>query len=113
MERHGTGEDGGMSASETIVVVAHWRTEANAVDEVLALVGPLREQTLAEPGCLGYEVFRDVAAPGDLLLLERYADDAAIDAHRKTPHYQELVVRRILPLLSQRQVELLRPRGAD
>lgn len=113
MERHRTGEDGGMSASETIVVVAHWRTEANAVDEVLALVAPLREQTLAEPGCLGYEVFRDVGAPGALLLLERYADEAAIDAHRKAPHYQELVVRRILPLLSERKVELLRPRGAD
>jgi quinol monooxygenase YgiN len=101
-----------MSSAEAIVVVARWRMDAAAVDGVLALIAELREQSLAEPGCLGYEVFRGVGVPGEVLLLERYAGDAAIDAHRNAPHYQELVVRRILPLLSGRSVELLRARDA-
>jgi quinol monooxygenase YgiN len=102
-----------MSTPDEIVIVARWQMDAKAVDGVLELIAPLQEQTLAEPGCLGYEVFRSVGAPDQLLLLERYADDAAIEAHRNAPHYQEFVVRRILPLLSQRKVELLRPRNAD
>lgn len=98
-----------MSAGTPIVVVARWRMAPEAVPEVLALVADLREQSLAEPGNQGYEAFQSAGEPGELLLLERYADQAAIEAHRASAHYQALVVRRILPLLSGRQVELLRP----
>ncbi|GJG96906.1 putative quinol monooxygenase [Cupriavidus pauculus] len=96
-----------MSASGQIVVIARWRMDEARVAEVLELVGALRKQSLAEPGCLGYEVFRNTDEPGSLLLLERYRDNAAIEAHRQAPHYRELVVERIIPLLSDRQVELL------
>lgn len=100
-----------MSAAGPIVVVARWRMAPEAVAEVLGLVAQLREQSLAEPGCQGYDAFQGVGVPGELLLLERYADHAAIEAHRASAHYQELVVRRILPLLSGRQVQLLREEG--
>ena len=99
-----------MSAAGPIVVVARWRMTPARVPEVLALVAGLREQSLAEPGCQGYEVFQGVGEPGELLLLERYADHAAIEAHRASEHYRSLVVQRILPLLDGRQVELLRQR---
>lgn len=97
-----------MSATEQIVVVARWQLAEANVAQVLELVSTLREQSLAEPGCLGYEVFRSVGDPGVVLLIERYRDSAAIDAHRNSKHYQDLVVGDILPLLSGRQVELLR-----
>jgi quinol monooxygenase YgiN len=100
-----------MSAVAPIVVVARWRMAPETVPEVLALVASLREQSLAEPGCQGYEAFQSVGVPGELLLLERYADQAAIESHRASVHYQELVVQRILPLLAGRQVELLRPQA--
>lgn len=97
-----------MSAAGPIVVVARWRLAPETVPEVLALVAQLREQSLAEPGCQGYDAFQGVGAPGELLLLERYTDGAAIEAHRASAHYQDLVVKRILPLLAERQVQLLR-----
>ena len=74
---------------------------------MLPLTAELRFGSLAEPGCLGYEVFRHVDDPGALLLLERYRDSAALEAHRHSGHYRELVVDRILPLLESRHVELL------
>jgi quinol monooxygenase YgiN len=77
------------------------------VAEVLELAATVRQHSLAEPGCLGYEVFRSVEEPGRLLLVERYRDNAAIEAHRGTPHYKELVAQRIVPMLSARKVELL------
>ena len=107
-------------APAPVVVVARWQvrgdvlgdTLGGTLSEVLRHVAALREASLAEPGCLGYEVFEAVHGPGSLLLLEHYRDDAALEAHRQSPHYQAVVVDRILPLLAARQVEILRPRGA-
>lgn len=98
------------AAVDPIVVVARWQVRGGAVDGVLALVAELREKSLAEPGCLGYEVFRATDAPDTLLLLERYRDSIAIDEHRASEHYRSLVVERILPMLADRRVELLRAR---
>lgn len=36
-----------------------------------------------EPGCEQFEVFRSVIDPDKLVLLERWADQAALDAHAK------------------------------
>lgn len=98
-----------MAASET-VVVAHWKTTEASLQSVLAHVAELRLKSLAEPGCIGYEVFRSLDDPTALVLVEHYRDDAALEAHLSSAHYQELVVERVRPLLTDRQVEFLRPR---
>ena len=41
-------------------------------------------------------------------LYEQYIDEAAFDAHRKTPHFQEIVEGIIVPLLDKRERELYR-----
>jgi quinol monooxygenase YgiN len=99
-----------MSATEPVVVIAHWQTTEASLDTVLAHVAVLQPQSLAEPGCLGYEVLRSVDEPTNLVLIEHYRDGTALDAHLSSQHYQELVVERIRPLLTDRRVEFLRPR---
>jgi quinol monooxygenase YgiN len=46
-----------------------------------------------EPGCEQYEIFQGVGNPDRLVLLERWADQAALDAHAKlmatAPHVPE------------------------
>jgi quinol monooxygenase YgiN len=96
-----------MSAAGQLIVVARWQASAADLPQVLALVDELRPASLAEPGCLGYEVYQNVGTPGSLLLLERYRDAAALEAHKQSAHYQALVVGRVLPLLTGRQVEVL------
>jgi quinol monooxygenase YgiN len=97
-----------MEASTTMItVVARWRVKEGHLDDVLAHVAELRTASLDEPGCLEYAVFRSIEAADELLLVERYRDAAAVDAHRQSPHYGALVVERILPLLADRRVELL------
>jgi quinol monooxygenase YgiN len=96
-----------MEASTTITVVARWRVREDHLDDVLAHVAELRIASLAEPGCLEYAAFRSIDAADELLLVERYRDVAALEAHRQSPHYGALVVERILPLLADRHVELL------
>jgi len=101
-----------MTTAEPVVVVAHWQTTEASLDTVLAHVAALRLQSLTEPGCLGYEALQGVEKPTNLVLIEHYRDRAAQETHLNTTHYQELVVERIRPLLTDRRVEFLRPREA-
>lgn len=99
-----------MSAPAPITVAARWLVKDGHLEEVLAIVAELAPQSLAEPGCLGYEVYRGIDAPDSLLLFERYRDATALEAHKQSAHYQALVVGRIIPLLAGRRVELLQGR---
>lgn len=100
-----------MSGADAIVVVARWQAKAESLGGLLAMIAELRRHSLAEPGCLGYDAFQGLGEPGTILLVERYADDAALEAHRGSAHYRELVVERILPLLTDRRVEFLKARN--
>jgi quinol monooxygenase YgiN len=91
---------------EPVVVIARWKTSEAQLGTVLELWKALRTQSLAEPGCLGYEAFEQVGERGALLLLERYRDEAAAEEHRNSAHYRELI-ERIRPLLADRHVEFL------
>lgn len=55
-----------------------------------ALVGPTR----AEPGCLGYELNVSSEKPGSFLFYEKFADQAALDAHVGSPHFQAFLKKR-------------------
>lgn len=96
-----------MDADNGITVLAQWQPVEGALGDVLAIIAELRPKSLTEAGCLGYDVYRGILPGNAILLVERYRDMAAIEAHRQTAHYQELVVRRALPLLAERQVRLL------
>jgi quinol monooxygenase YgiN len=39
------------------------------------------QEVMTEPGCEQFEVFRSALNPDKLVLLERWADQAALDAH--------------------------------
>jgi len=43
----------------------------------------MRSDVLQEPGCEQFDVCRDVAQPDKVVLLERWADQAALDAHAR------------------------------
>jgi (4S)-4-hydroxy-5-phosphonooxypentane-2,3-dione isomerase len=40
-----------------------------------------------EPGCLRFNVLRDEKDPNTYYFFEVYKDEAALEAHRKAPHY--------------------------
>lgn len=40
-----------------------------------------------EPGCLRFNVLRDEKDPNVYYFFEVYKDEAALEAHRKAPHY--------------------------
>jgi quinol monooxygenase YgiN len=42
----------------------------------------------AEPGLLDYRVTTDVEAPNVVRVIEQYEDDAAVDAHMSSDHFE-------------------------
>ncbi len=60
-----------------------------------------------EPGCRLYQVLRSLESDDELVLYEHYEDEAALEAHRRTEHFQEIVEGEILPLLERRDREML------
>jgi len=93
--------------SSPITVIARWRPVDGALEQLMAILAELQPQSLAEPGCMAYEIYQGTDPAPSILLVERYRDQAAIDAHRQSVHYQSLVVERALPLLAERRVDLL------
>ena len=49
----------------------------------------MREATLREAGCIEYQAYVDRKDKGSVLLVEKWKDDAALQAHFVTPHMAE------------------------
>ena len=50
-----------------------------------------------EPACLVYRAARSVDDPDVFVLYEEYEDEAALLAHRETPHFKDLIEGVIVP----------------
>jgi quinol monooxygenase YgiN len=96
----------------TVVLAVTWvakEGEADAVAEILRQVMPISR---AESGCLQYDVHRDQDDLRRFFIFERYVDDAALEAHGSSPHFQELVIEGALPRLEVRERRYLTPLDA-
>lgn len=76
-------------------------------DAVRLMVGASR----AEPGCLLYEAYVPEDDARAVVFLERYVDEAAVEAHRASPHFTRYVAGVIRPQLTARTVTVLHPLG--
>jgi quinol monooxygenase YgiN len=56
---------------------------------ILALVEP----THREARCIRYELYKDIDRDGDLILLEAWRDQAALDEHLAKPYLQDFTKR--------------------
>jgi quinol monooxygenase YgiN len=86
-------------------VIARYTVTAGKEDEVLALLARLADAARAEPGNVAFVVYRRVDDDREVVLLERYLSAAALDDHRATAHFKDLVLDQIVPLLDRREVE--------
>ncbi len=84
------------------VAIAQYKARTGEVDRVAAALRNMLEPTRAEPGNLEYRVLRDPDQPGVFVLLERYADEAAFEAHLASPHFTTYLRGQVLPFLAER-----------
>jgi autoinducer 2-degrading protein len=81
--------------------------KGDSVEEALREMGEAVQRD--EPRCSTYRAARSTEDPDVFVLYEEYEDEAALLAHRETPHFRELVEGRIVPLLVSREREVLVP----
>jgi quinol monooxygenase YgiN len=73
--------------------------------DLQALLVSMARLCRAEPGNLRWDLWRDQAQGERYVLDELYQDAAAAEAHRKTPHYQNYLVK--IPELAERTALVL------
>jgi (4S)-4-hydroxy-5-phosphonooxypentane-2,3-dione isomerase len=90
-----------------IVLIARYYVTPGNTDKVLSELRRMKPLVQAsEPGCALYQVSRSEENPDLVLLYEHYRDQAALEAHRETPHFKEIVEGVIMPVLEKREREL-------
>lgn len=85
-----------------LIVVARYVVAAGHADTVVRLLRTNAEASRGEPGCLEFSVFQDADDPRRILLYEEYTDEEAFQAHRRTPHFREIIEAQVVPLLDER-----------
>jgi (4S)-4-hydroxy-5-phosphonooxypentane-2,3-dione isomerase len=91
------------------VLAVIWVTKPGHEAEAAKIFHILTTKSLKEPGCLMYIVHRHRSDPARFFIYEQYTDDAALEAHRNTPHFLEYA-RKQLPLIGERmQGDLYEP----
>lgn len=86
-------------------VIARFKFQPGCVDEAIALLQQAAGPSRDEPGCHIYIANRDLEDPDTIVMYEVYDDGAAFEAHRNTPHFQEIVAAKVVPLLADRRRE--------
>jgi quinol monooxygenase YgiN len=71
----------------TVEVIATLVARPEREAEVEAALRVLLAHSRQEPGVRRYDLYRDSARPATFHLLEAYADEAALQAHRESAHY--------------------------
>ena len=69
------------------VAAVHVYIKPEAVEEFKAGIKANHEGSIAEPGCLRFDVAQSREDPTEFLLWEVYLDDEAAAFHKTTPHY--------------------------
>ncbi len=92
-----------------ICVAVTYVIKAGHEDDAIALLARLTEATRAEPACRMYQAHRSTTDPRRFFLYEQYDDQAGLDAHRASAHFEEYGKGGLFPILESRSPELYEP----
>jgi quinol monooxygenase YgiN len=92
-----------------IVLAVTWMSKDGHEAEVAKIFGVLEVESRKEPGCLMYIVHRHRTDPRRFFIYEQYKDDAALESHRGSAHFQRYVVGELPKHGARMEGELYRP----
>lgn len=75
--------------------------DAADIDKVRSELATLATMSRTEPGCIRFEVYQSQAEPRQFVLVERWQDQAALDAHRLADAFAGRYVPTVLPLVER------------
>jgi autoinducer 2-degrading protein len=91
---------------QPVYTFAKWQVKNGQLDTVLNLLAEVANKSIEEKGNLFYKVHQSNSDANTLILFEGYTDATAVDEHRNSPYFQNIVIGKIIPLLENREVIL-------
>jgi len=94
-------------SEKAVYVYAKWQVKEGNLDEVLQILREASKKSSEEEGNLFYKIHQSKADQNILILFEGYENESALEFHKNSEHYQNLVAKQIVPLLENREVTLM------
>lgn len=91
---------------QPVYTFAKWQVQEGKLEVVLQLLAQVAAKTVLEDGNLFYNIHQSNSDKNTLILFEGYTGDSAVEAHRQSDYFQQLVVQQIVPHLDNREVIL-------
>lgn len=92
-----------------VVLAVTWTAKPGKEKDAERLFRELTEASRKEPGCVMYLVHRHSDDPSHFFIYEQYKDAAALEAHRKTPHFLEIARGSLLQVADRKDANLYTP----
>jgi quinol monooxygenase YgiN len=92
-----------------IALAVTWIAKEGREADAEQLFRELTDASRNEPGCLMYLVHRHTDDPRHFFIYEQYRDQAALDAHRNTPHFQQIARGFLLQVADRKDANLYTP----
>jgi quinol monooxygenase YgiN len=89
-------------------LIVKWKIKESETARIITLLPELAENTKKEKGNILYEIYQSESNPNELILHERYVDQDAVELHKESAHYQNIVVKEIIPHLEIREVSIVK-----
>ena len=83
------------------------RIEAKDHDRAAEILRQLTAASRQEPGCLTYIAHFVADDPNTILIYEQYKDEAALEAHRNSPHFKQYASGDLYQVMIDRKLENL------
>ncbi|MBD8081585.1 putative quinol monooxygenase [Chryseobacterium caseinilyticum] len=93
--------------TKKVFVHAKWEVKEGKSETVIQLMREAAEKSSQEEGNLFYKVHQSQTDRNTLILYEGYANEAAVELHRNSDHFKEIVLEQVVPLLESREVILM------
>jgi quinol monooxygenase YgiN len=82
-----------------LVLAAKCIGKPEARSEIVRLASVVAPLSRDEAGCIAYDFYAEPSGSNEYIFFEEWADQAALDFHFQTPHFQEFI-RDFSPLLA-------------
>ena len=89
-----------------IALLVNFVVKEGAEEQTKEYIRRLEEHTRREPGCRLYIGHQAQEDPRRFLFYEQYNDEAALEAHRASPHYKQYVENGLSQVIETRMTAL-------
>ena len=92
-----------------IVLKVDMVVKPGAEEKCKEFISIMQQHSRQEPGCLMYVVHQRKDDPQRFLVYEQYKDEAALEAHRNSDHFQEYATNGVYTMIDERDAGLYQP----